>query len=84
MLCLGQSDSQAATDCFENGVEYSGQNLRNPINNFNGDASTCQAKCVSSSGCKYFVLRNNECGLKKDKGNKNSNPNAISGPVSCS
>ena len=71
-------------DCFETGIEYSGQNVGNPINNFNGDASACQAQCTSTTNCKYFVLRNNECGLKSTQGNKNSNPNAISGPKTCS
>ena len=73
-----------AIDCFETGVEYSGQNFGNPINNFVGDASDCQAKCASTNGCNFFVLRNNECGLKKFKGNKNNNPNAVSGPKACS
>ena len=70
-------------NCFESGFEYSGQNIGNPINNFGGDALACQSRCASSSNCNYFVLRNNECGLKQLKGNTNINPNAISGPKEC-
>ena len=71
------------TDCFEYQIEYSGQHLGNPINNFNGEATDCQQLCESTNGCNYFVWRNKECALKREQGNKNGNSAAISGPAKC-
>lgn len=66
-------------DCY---IEYSGDNLDNPVDSFEGGPKACQALCASTSGCKFFTWRNaGTCLLKTKIGNKNPNLNAISGPM---
>ena len=63
-----------------NYIEFSGDNLENPVDSFEGGPKACQALCASTPGCKYFTWRNaGTCLLKTKIGNKNPNLNAISG-----
>ena len=64
-------------DCY---IEFSGDNLENPVDEFEGGPKACQALCAATPGCKFFTWRNaGTCLLKTKIGNKNPNLNAISG-----
>jgi len=70
------------SECFDCGIEYSGDNLNNPIDGFTGDAQACQMRCQNTAGCKFFAWRDaGTCLLKTKVGNKNGNSHAISGGV---
>ena len=68
------------TECHDCYIEYSGDNLDNPIDSFEGGPRECQGLCAATEGCKFFTWRNaGTCLLKTKVGNKNGNLNAISG-----
>ena len=68
------------SECHDCYIEFSGDNLENPVDSFEGGPKACQALCASTPGCKYFTWRNaGTCLLKTKIGNKNPNLNAISG-----
>ena len=68
------------SECHDCYIEFSGDNLENPVDSFEGGPKACQALCAKTPGCKYFTWRNaGTCLLKTKIGNKNPNLNAISG-----
>lgn len=83
LLSLGTSYlilEECNKECHDCYIEYSGDNLENPVDSFEGGPRACQALCESTAGCQYFTWRNaGTCLLKTKIGNKNPNLNAISG-----
>ena len=73
-------------DCFDCGVTYSGKNVGNPLDPFDGDAEDCRKKCEITMGCNFFTWRKwnsrNVCVLKAKAGKMVSKSNAISGAKS--
>ena len=67
------------SECHDCYIEFSGDNLENPVASFEGGPKACQALCASTPGCKYFTWRNaGTCLLKTKIGNKNPNLNGLS------
>jgi len=83
LLSLGTSYlilEECNKECHDCYIEFSGDNLENPVDSFEGGPKACQALCAETPGCKYFTWRNaGTCLLKTKIGNKNPNLNAISG-----
>jgi len=83
LLSLGSSYlilEECNKECHDCYIEYSGDNLDNPVDSFEGGPKACQDLCAKTAGCKFFTWRNaGTCLLKTKIGNKNPNLNAISG-----
>jgi len=78
--------------CWENGVEYHGGGLPDPMVDQVGSAEACQQLCQAREGCLFFTwvgptssvsFYRETCWLKGSKGTPQPDPSCVSGPVSC-
>lgn len=76
--------------CFENGIEYHGGGLEQPMVDQVTSPEECQQLCKQRAGCNYFTwvsssssVYKNTCWLKGSKGTPQPNASDISGPRDC-
>jgi len=79
--------------CFEEGIEYHGGGLEDPMVSQVTSASDCQGLCQYRTGCNFFTwvgptsptpYYRNTCWLKGSNGKRQKDSSCVSGPRVCS
>jgi len=92
VLLYMTSEISGLGTCYTNGIDYTGSNINNGLEDSAASAAGCQVNCQMTHGCTYFTWISsghadpsyrNTCWLKSGKGTPVSCSSCVSGPRVC-